>query len=367
MSANPIPLFWTGGTVPVLHRLQPIESPSRAPLPVAHSRFVHVVEQGTVLRRAGGRLLVTREKEVLLEVPAVKLQGVFVYGNVQVSTQCMRKLLEEGIWLSFLTRQGNYKGRLQPPSERGGNLRRRQYDRTRDAAFSLEMARAMVRGKILSARKNAAAYSKNLAAESLGEGQRMLRESLDRLASVSGIEEMLGVEGSAARAYFGLFRRWNCSEFPFETREKRGATDPINVLLNFGYTMLTREWEGLLEAAGFDPAIGFYHQEHDGRPSLACDCVEEFRHDFVDRLVLRLVNQKRILPDHFVELPERGGLRLSPEGLRRFLSSYEKALVGTAEPEPGETSGFRAKFIAQLVRLHDAITAGTPFRSHLEE
>jgi len=65
---------------------------------------------------------------------------------------------------------------------------------------------------------------------------------------------------------------------------KRGAGDPINALLNFGYTIVTRELEGLIEGAGLDPAVGFYHHPDNDRPSLACDWVEEFRHPLVDRV-----------------------------------------------------------------------------------
>jgi len=95
---------------------------------------------------------------------------------------------------------------------------------------------------------------------------------------VTALEELRGVEGNASRAYFDLFRRWNRSTMPFEGRAKRGATDPINALLNLGYTLLTRELEGILEAAGLDPTVGFYHLPNGDRPSLAGDWVEEFRH-----------------------------------------------------------------------------------------
>ena len=80
--------------------------------------------------------------------------------------------------------------------------------------------------------------------------EKELKQSLDRLEEVQDLAELRGVEGAASRAYFSLFRRWNRSGMLFERRSKRGATDPVNVLLNFGYSLLTRELEGLLEAAG---------------------------------------------------------------------------------------------------------------------
>jgi len=344
-----------------------IEAPSRVQVAEVGSRFLYVAEQGTMLRRAGTRVSVTKKEAVLLDVRAVRLQGVLVYGNVQVSTQCLRNLLAEGVWMSFFTRNGQYRGRLQPPIERGGQLRRRQWTRSGDEAFCLEFARAIVRGKILAQRHVAEAYAKNRAAESLGTGRTQLRESLPRVEEVADLGALRGVEGGASRAYFGLFAKWNASELPFEGREKRGTADPINALLNFGYTLLTREVEGLLEAAGLDPTVGFYHQPDDDRPSLACDWVEEFRHVVVDRLVLTLVNKRMITRADFEEGEERRGIRLSADGLKTFLRHYDQAMSRPPDEEEGSlAAGFRSVLFAQLGRLLDAIAGRAPYQSHLE-
>jgi CRISPR-associated protein Cas1 len=375
------PLTWTGDTLAgtVLpgpgaaevassgfRRWQSIESPAHAKAAESHTRFLYVVEQGTVVRRTGGRVFVTKKEAKLIEVGLIKLQGVLCYGNVQVSTQCMRALLEEDVWLSFFTRGGVYKGRLQPPAERGGKLRVRQWDRSRDPKFCLAFGRAVVRGKILGQKQMAAAYAKNYLAETLGDAHSALCQSLERIETVETLDELRGVEGAASRAYFDLFRRWNRSEMPFEGRHKRGATDPINALLNFGYTLLTRELEGFLEAAGLDPTIGFYHMADEDRPSLACDWVEEFRHVVVDRLVLNLINQKIVQPDHFEAHEEKGGLRMKPEGLRRFVQHWEKILTGSSGENNGVAGGFRGVFLNRLGALLDSLVKESPYRSHLE-
>src|SRR6266545_4719846 len=218
----PSPLTWTGdtltGTVTPLSgtaesasngffRWQTIESPSHPKAAESHTRFLYVVEQGTVVRRTGGRVFVTKKDAKLIEVPFIKLQGVLCYGNVQVSTQCVRSLLDEDVWLSFFTRGGVYKGRLQPPAERGGKLRVRQWERSRDPKFCLAFGRAVVRGKILAQKQMAAAYAKNYLAETLGEAHSVLCQSLERVETVETLDELRGVEGNASRAYFDLFRR----------------------------------------------------------------------------------------------------------------------------------------------------------------
>jgi CRISPR-associated protein Cas1 len=252
-------------------RWRPIQSAAHLRAELSHSRFLHVAEQGTMLRRSGSRLVVSKKEQVLLDIPAAKLQGVLLYGNVQVSSQCVRNLLEEGVWLAFFSRNGFYRGRLQPPVERGGRLRKRQWTAASDEAFCLAFAKAVVRGKLLAQQQMASAHAKNQLAESLGTAREGIEHGLERLEQAADLAELRGIEGSATRAYFDLFRRWNRSEFTFPGRQKHPSVDPINALLSFGYVMLTTELEGLLEAAGLDPTIGFYHTIGDDRPSLACD------------------------------------------------------------------------------------------------
>ncbi len=350
-------------------RLRPIEAAVSAGLAESHSRFLHVAEQGVMVRRAGSRIIIARKDQVLLEVSSMKLQGVVIYGNAQVSTACLRNLMDEGVWLSFFTRGGTYKGKLVSPLDCGGKLRAKQWECARDPEACLAFARSVVRGKVLGQRLVATAYAKNYLAETLGEGYRTIVDTLARLESVKDLEELRGVEGTASRAYFGLFRRWNRSEFLFNGREKRGATDPINVLLNFGYTLVTRELDGLIESAGLDPTVGFYHQLDGDRPSLACDWVEEFRHPFVDRLVLKLINNGVIKQTDFDARNEKG-LRLAPDGLRKFIAAYEKALIGVpaknGEEEGVEPTAFRAIFLRQLARILDFLSARTPYKTWVD-
>jgi CRISPR-associated protein Cas1 len=364
------PSAWnTTSATASLNQWQTIESPSHAAAAEHSPRFLHVVEQGALIRKAGLRLQVTKKDKLLLDVPTIKLQGVVLYGNPQVSTQCLRMLLEQGVWLSFFTRQGSYKGRLQPPSELGVALRREQWKRSEDPAFCVAFARTMIRAKLLGAREVAAAYSQNYLAESLGEGHLTIRQCLEKTGGAT-LEELLGIEGLAARAYWGLFRRWNRSALGFPGRVKRGATDPVNILLNFAYTLLTRELEGLLESAGLDASCGLFHTPEPGRPALACDWVEEFRHTIVDRLVLTLINRKQIQEKDFDLRDQKQGARLGPAGLRTFIQAYEQAMIGRQSAGGGEAEepgrGYRTLLIDQLGRLLDSLKpGGAPYCPHV--
>ena len=142
----------------------------------------------------------------------------------------------------------------------------------------------------------------------------------------------------------------------FPGRKRRPATDPANSLLSLGYVMVGNELGSLLEARGFDPAIGFLHGVRYGRKSLALDIVEPFRQPVVDRLTLRLLNLGQLKPGDF-EGGEQG-LRLHPEALKRYFELYDEQLRSPSEGEGSPT--WRDRLKHQVDVLREMVMAGEP-------
>jgi len=67
---------------------------------------------------------------------------------------------------------------------------------------------------------------------------------------------------------------------------KHPATDPLNALLSFTYTLLMNEVSGCWRARDWSRSWVSAPVDY-GRPSLALDIVEAFRHPVADRFVLR--------------------------------------------------------------------------------
>ena len=55
------------------------------------------------------------------------------------------------------------------------------------------------------------------------------------------------------------------------------ATDVINALLNYGYSILACEILKFIHGIGLDPYFGFYHRNHTSFQSLVYDMMEPFR------------------------------------------------------------------------------------------
>jgi CRISP-associated protein Cas1 len=144
------------------------------------------------------------------------------------------------------------------------------------------------------------------------------------------LDVLLGVEGNAAATYYRHFPRMLRSaedpsmRFEFDKRNRRPPKDPVNAMLSFAYSMLTREWTVALSAVGLDPYRGFYHQPRFGRPALALDMMEPFRPIVADSAVLMAINNGEVQPGDFVHAA--GGCNLTEGGRKKFIASFERRL-----------------------------------------
>jgi CRISPR-associated protein Cas1 len=133
-----------------------------------------------------------------------------------------------------------------------------------------------------------------------------------------------GIEGDAARAYFGVFDALiKVPDMAFVERSRRPPRNEINCLLSFLYTLLAHDIRSALEGVGLDPAVGFLHRERPGRASLALDMMEEFRPYMADRLALTLINRKQICKKDFT-YSESGAVLLKEKARKEILMCWQE-------------------------------------------
>lgn len=319
---------------------------------------IYIRQQGAMVRKRGGRLLIEVKDAQPVELLLKDLEGVSLFGSVQISTQALTILLERAIPVSLYTRNGRRKGRLSPARDPRVHLRLAQFLAYSHPEHRLRLARSFVETKLEAAIDLLRGYSRNYTHPDLASGLAALQDAQSRLPAAQSPAELMGLEGAAAARYFRAFALLNRSGLPFPGRRRRPATDPFNALLNLGYTMVLNELTGLVESAGLDPYIGFLHGLRNGRPSLALDLLEGWRAQ-VDRLVLRIVNLGILSPADFVindAGPHAGGVILAPGAWTKWIGEYEKTfsrLAGSSAPR-----SLWAEEIAILKRVLLRLTGG---------
>ncbi|HRJ16479.1 MAG TPA: CRISPR-associated endonuclease Cas1 [Saprospiraceae bacterium] len=130
-----------------------------------------------------------------------------------------------------------------------------------------------------------------------------------------------GIEGSAARLYFGTLSALLQPEYQFDGRSRRPAADIFNALLNYGYGMLYRTVEKALIEAGIHPYAGFHHGLAKRQKAMVFDVIEAYR-PWVDHIVFVLCSRKTAGSRHVKEQGE--GLWLSNEGKTLMVKAFHE-------------------------------------------
>ncbi len=268
---------------------------------------LYLTEQNSILRKTGDRLIVEKDDQVLLDVQCHKIDAVLIFGNVQFTTQAVHELFEHGIEMAIHTRSGRLIGQLTSPTTKNIALRIKQFAKYDDTAFRTRLAREIVTGKINNCLQLMRDFSYNHPEIDLAAETATLKAKRAAIAEATGLDQLLGMEGDAAKIYFQGFAKMVLGDFTFPGRRKRPPTDPVNAVLSLSYTMVFNEISSLLDGLGFDPYLGYFHSVTYGRASLAADLMEEFRAPVADRLTLKLLNNRVFTPEDFTTNPGNQG------------------------------------------------------------
>jgi len=281
------------------------------------------------LENATVRIDVEHEKK--LQVPLHHLGGLVCFGNVLVSPALMHRLADEGKSLVLLDGSGRFKARLEGPVSGNILLRQAQHLKAADANVILEIARAIVAGKLRNSRsvilRGARESADTAEAQSLTRTADDLAASLRAAKVAQDLDTLRGIEGEAARGYFNVInlivKPAMREDFRLNGRTRRPPLDRFNALISFLYAMLMNDCRSALESVGLDPQLGFLHAVRPGRAALALDLQEEFRSILADRLALTLINRGQVGADDFDER-EGGAVMLNDTGRRTVVTAWQE-------------------------------------------
>jgi len=275
-----------------------------------------------------GEVLQIRDKAKLVQEARLgEISQINLFGNVQLTAPALQGLCWAEKPVAHFSYGGWFYGLTQGLGLKNVFLRREQFRRADDAQFCLRVARALVASKI----RNQRTLLQRNHVEPPNLVLQRLRRYVDQARTVESLDELLGIEGSAARLYFesfnGMLKVESADEIPsfqFEHRNRRPPRDPVNALLSFAYSLLSKDLTIVCHSVGFDPFIGFYHQPRFGRPALALDLMEGFRPLIADSAVLTAINTRMITPKDFIQAGH--SVALTPSGRKSFIQAYEQRI-----------------------------------------
>ncbi len=269
-----------------------------------------------------GEQIAVREKGVLLDaVPLKDVIQVVTFGQgVSITTPALHWLLDNGRSICHLTRGGRLLGITQPLVTQNVHLRQAQYLKFNLPELRLSMARDLVASKI---RNQRTLLRRNHVDPPCLEA---MAQSARRAEEADSTEQLLGIEGEAAKNYFAAFpgmlnEVWRPH---MHGRSRRPPRDGVNACLSFLYMLLVRDCTIVLAEVGLDPMFGGYHTLKPGRPALALDLAEPFRPLIAESAVLRSLNTGVLEPADTVTT--QAGVFLSDPGRNRLIGAYEQRM-----------------------------------------
>lgn len=290
---------------------------------------LYVTAPESYLAKDGENVVVLVGEEALGRIPIHNLESIVHFGYTGASPALMGLCAERGVALNFCTEHGRFLARVSGRVSGNVLLRRRQYRMADDEAACLQIALALVLGKVLNQRTVLQRAMRDHAKKMLNTAVPMAIKQLGRIgidvSKATSLSVLRGLEGEAAQVYFGVVDNLileNKDTFYMTTRNRRPPQDPFNAVLSFLYTLLANDVAAALETVGLDPAVGFLHRDRPGRSSLALDVMEELRAYLADRLALSLVNRKQLGKRDFT-YRESGAVYLDDSGRKKVIEAWQ--------------------------------------------
>ena len=330
---------------------------------------LYVLEPGSFIKKDGDCLKIINKKTVLDTIPASGLQQLTLAGRTSLSGPVLDFLINNRIDTVFLTPGGRFRARLLLDEPGHVALRQCQYLRLADPQFRLDLARRIVRGKLENQARMLLRRGSRYNIDALRTVGVQIKALQQRLATAEDTDQVRGIEGYGARLYYSVFGLLLKGEgFMFTGRNRRPPRDPVNAMLSFVYTLFTNEILNGIKRTGLDPYLGALHEVAPGRPSLACDLVEEWR-VFGERLVLTLINRRVVRPADFITDAAAGAdgdlpVRMKPAVSRALIAAYYRQLEQSMlYPHSGDKTALRWIMHSQCRRMAESLqTEGVNYR-----
>jgi len=325
---------------------------------------LHVVAQGTSIGVSADSIVVKPREGSDTKHPARGIDTLLIHGYNQISTQAIRKCVEHGIGVHWLSVSGHHTASLVPTA---GQVQRRirQYQALTNEAICLQLAQRLASAKV-------EGQYRYLMRASRGEDETRsaIQKSLDaiqpllaQIPTVDNRDSLRGLEGSAAVHYFASLRQLLRPQVPDElradSRNRRPPQDRFNALLGYGYGLLHTAVMRAILASGLEPALGFFHTPRSAAYPLVLDLMELFRVILWDMPLVGSLNRGQWDP-HADFTVTKAKVWLSEEGRKKAIGLFEDRMQETWKHPVLNYSLSYARSIELEARLLEKEWTGEP-------
>ena len=295
---------------------------------------LYITREQMYLGLDGENLVCKEDGKTVFRIPFDNVEAIICFSYQGCSPALMGKCVEKHIALNFVAPGGKFLAKVCGETKGNVFLRVSQIDffRTSGILLAQNSIAAKIANSIKVLKRTVHDNPDLRADEEMLSVIEILQKGAENVLLADSIDSIMGIEGNCASAYFSVFCKMlkgNPGIAQFPGRSKRPPLDPVNAVLSFVYSLWTRDYAAALEVVGLDSYIGFCHALRSGRPSLACDLVEETR-CIVERFVITMFNLK-ILNEKDFEKQITGACLLNSTGRKKILEQWQAKKRGDVE------------------------------------
>lgn len=322
-------------------------------------RNYHIFSDGRVERKDDTVRLVTEDGEKKY-IPVENAEAVFLHGQIDFNTRLMSFMNDHGVAVHVFGWNDYYAGSVMP--ERGQTSGRTVVEQVRaydDNRHRRQLAASLVAASIHNMRANIRYYDGR--DRELGAELADLEEASAQLEETLSVEELMGIEATARKAYYRSFDEILQSDLGgMGRREYNPPPNEINSLISFGNSLVYANCVSAIRATALDPAVSYLHEPGERRYSLSLDIADLFKPVLADRVLFRLVNRRQITADDFEH--ELDKCLLNEDGRKTYSIEFEETLERTVEhPRLNRKVSYQYLLRLEAYKLKKHLLTGEPY------
>lgn len=266
-------------------------------------------------------------------IPVESIDSVVAFGTVNFNSRLVHFLSQNEIPLHLFALNGNYGGSFLP-AERScsGNIFLKQAHFHNHKIKRLDIAKQITGASVSNCLANLQ-YHFNRGANVSGFIEQ-ISELKEYINSAAGIEELMGLEGTAKRIYYSAWRYLFKQPVEFSSRVKNPPNNLINALISYGNMIVYSVCLNEIFHARLYPEIGFVHQPGDNKMSLSYDIADIFKPLITDRAIFKVIN-KNIISEKEAVIKNRR-CYLKKDARQKFVQEIDDKLMTKIQLEGKE-------------------------------
>jgi len=144
-----------------------------------------------------------------------------------------------------------------------------------------------------------------------------LKPAVENLKRAESLAQLHSVDGQIGKLIYGELSKEVKPPFSFTERSYYPPKDPVNAVLSFTFSLLSKVITCAILSKGLEPFLGFFHERRGSHPALASDLIELSR-PLAVKFVGELFAGDFFTPDDFKESSR--GIAIEKEAVERLLS-----------------------------------------------